>query len=66
MTILYIKMKIRAGVGSFRAGGGTLGQQGAPSCYSSLWETLRKANHYAELTTELEFRSNMEPSDILG
>ena len=33
MTIFYIKMKIRAG-------GGTLGQQGAPPCYSSLWETL--------------------------
>ena len=23
-----------------RAGGGALGQQGAPPCYSSLWETL--------------------------
>ena len=22
------------------AGGGALGQQGAPPCYSSLWETL--------------------------
>ena len=33
-------MKIRAGGGSFRAGGGALGQQGAPPCYSSLWETL--------------------------
>ena len=32
-------MKIRAG-GSFRAGGGALGQQGAPLCYSPLWETL--------------------------
>ena len=40
MTIFYIKMKIRAGGGSFRAGGGVLGQQGAPPCYSSLWETL--------------------------
>ena len=35
-------MKLRAvgGGGSFRAGGGALGQQGAPPCYSSLWETL--------------------------
>ena len=33
MTIFYIKMKIRAG-------GGALGQQGAPPCYSSLWEIL--------------------------
>ena len=36
-------MKIRAGGGSFRTaggGGGALGQQGAPPCYSSLWETL--------------------------
>ena len=40
MTIFYIKMKIRAGGGTFRAGGGALGQQGAPPCYSSLWETL--------------------------
>ena len=40
MTIFYIKMKIRAGGGSFRAGGGALGQQGALPCYSSLWETL--------------------------
>ena len=38
MTIFYIKMKIRAGGGCFRAGGGALGQQGAPPCYSSLWE----------------------------
>ena len=32
MTIFYIKMKIRAGGGNFRAagGGGALGQQGAP------------------------------------
>ena len=40
MTIFYIKMKIRAGGGSFRAGGGALGQQGALPCFSSLWETL--------------------------
>ena len=33
-------MKIRAGGGNFRATGGALGQQGAPPCYSSLWETL--------------------------
>ena len=33
-------MKIRAGGGNFRAAGGDLGQQGAPPCYSSLWETL--------------------------
>ena len=33
MTTSYIKMKIRAG-------GGALGQQGAPPCYSSLLETL--------------------------
>ena len=30
MTSFYIKMKIRAGGGSFRAGRGALGQQGAP------------------------------------
>ena len=40
MTIFYIKMKKRAGGGNFRAGGGALGQQAAPPCYSSLWETL--------------------------
>ena len=28
MTIFYIKMKIRAGGGNFRAAGGALGQQG--------------------------------------
>ena len=39
-------MKIRAGGGDLGqgggggGGGGTLGQQGAPPCYSSLWETL--------------------------
>ena len=47
MTIFYIKMKLRAGGGSFRAGGGDLGQQGAPPCYSSLWETLTiKMGHF--------------------
>ena len=46
LTIFYIKMKIRAGGGSFRAGGGALGQQGAPPCYSSLWETLKTLNEY--------------------
>ena len=30
MIIFYIKMKIRAGGGNFRAAGGALGQQGAP------------------------------------
>ena len=40
-------MKLRAGGGSFRAGGGDLGQQGAPPCYSSLWETLTiKMGHF--------------------
>ena len=33
-------MEIRAGGGNFRAGGGVLGQQGAPPANSSLWETL--------------------------
>ena len=40
MTIFYIKMKIRAGRGALGQEGGALGQQGAPPCYSSLWETL--------------------------
>ena len=40
MNIFYIKMKIRAGGGALGQEGGTLGQQGAPPCYSSLWETL--------------------------
>ena len=40
MTIFYIKMKIRAGGGYLGQEGGALGQQGAPPCYSSLWETL--------------------------
>ena len=33
-------MKIRAGGGDLGQEGGTLGQQGAPPCYFSLWETL--------------------------
>ena len=36
MTIFYIITKIRAA-------GGAVGQQGAPPCYSSLWETLYQA-----------------------
>ena len=40
MTIFYIKMKIRAGGGALGQEGGVLGQQGAPPCYFSLWETL--------------------------
>ena len=42
MTIFYIKMKIRAGGGDLGQEDGALGQQGAPPCYSSLWETLYK------------------------
>ena len=33
-------MKISAGGGVLGQEGGALGQQGAPPCYSSLWETL--------------------------
>ena len=54
MTILNIKMKIRAGGGSFRAGGGSFRAgggsfragggsfraAGCSPCYSCLWETL--------------------------
>ena len=36
-------MKIRAGGGDLGQEGGTLGQQGAHPCYSSLWETLKLA-----------------------
>ena len=38
-------MKIRAGGGDLGQEGGTLGQQGAPPCYSSLWETLLKTRN---------------------
>ena len=31
---------MRAGGGSFRAGGGALGQQGAPPCYFSKWDCI--------------------------
>ena len=34
-------MKIRAGGGDLGQEGETLGQQGAPPCYFSLWETLK-------------------------
>ena len=61
-------MKIRAGGGSFRARGGALGQQGAPPCYSSLWETLYKlwscqkmcdALHYLLDNTLIRFGSKL-------
>ena len=54
MIIFYIKMKIRAGGGRFRAAGGALGQQGAPPCYSSLWETLDKDPIYLHVTVDSE------------
>ena len=41
MRFFYIKMKIRAGGGALGQEEGALGQQGAPPCYSSLWETLQ-------------------------
>ena len=40
MIIFYIKMQIRAEGGDSGQQGGALGQQGAPPCYSSIWETL--------------------------
>ena len=41
-------MKIRAGGAALGQEGGTLGQQGAPPCYSSLWETLHRKKEQGE------------------
>ena len=51
-------MKIRAGGGDLGQEGGTLGQQGAPPCYSSLWETLKYLG--VDLQTTLSWKTHID------
>ena len=64
MIIFYIKMKIRAGGGALGQHGGALGQQGAPPCYSSLWETLTFEGKQEFLSNFTEGKSIIKYSSL--